>query len=109
MTVEQLRSSANRPMKLGKGYFGLSVSTFRWSTPQQIATRGEIPHSYFCVGKAGAVRRGGLAVQMRDERKPGHAVIFFNGPPSDEDLRAVIDAFGRPVTNRTAGPPRRRL
>lgn len=93
--------SAKRTFKQ-KGYYGLSVLTFRASTGQGIARRARLPHDDFCVTRARVLRRAGFEVRMTDETRPGHASIVFEGKPSQDDIDVVIRAFGRSRPNRMA-------
>lgn len=99
--LKGIEASAKKTFKV-KGYYGLSVFTFRASTAQGIARRAGLPHDDFCVARARAVRRAGFQVRMTDDTHPGHASIILRGAPSPDDVEKIVSVFGRPRTNRYA-------
>jgi hypothetical protein len=100
MIAEALTRSARKPLRRF-GFYGLSVFTFPGSTPQQIATRAELPHDEICTCLARDVRDEGFDVRMTDRFRPGHASLVFPQKPSPDDIDAVIRIFGQPFLNAT--------
>lgn len=102
MSVSELRASAERPMKLGHGFYALSFSSFRGRDSQGIVRRAKLPHSYYSESTCGQLRAMGFEIEMTDAIKPGHATIYFKEKPSNDDLHKVIAAFSAPKPNATA-------
>jgi hypothetical protein len=100
MTVAQLRHSAGKPIRMGKDFYGLSVSTLRGNDSQRIARQTGLPHSYYSETTCGQLLDAGFDVRMTDERSVGHATIFFKERPTDDDLRKVIKIFSEPILNQ---------
>ncbi len=88
---------------MGRGYFGLSVATYRGKTGDQIASKN-LPHDFYSECEASALLDKELDLRMDDETNPGHACVFFAADPSDDELQAVIDSFGPPKENPNPGP-----
>jgi hypothetical protein len=97
---ELLAKSARRPLRRFH-FYGLSVFTFPRSTPQEIATRAELPHDQICTCLAREVRSEGFDVRMTDRSRPGHASLVFPREPSPLDIDNVIRIFGQPFPNAT--------
>ncbi len=62
-----------------------------------------MPHSKFQESTAGAIRAAGAEVLLT-EPPEGHHSIRFSAAPTDDEITALMGAFGQPQDNPVARP-----
>lgn len=108
MSVDHVKRDAARTVKFG--FHGISIRTFPAATSQEIATRGGIPHMYFCVVRYWVLLDLGLTVSLRrlvPRQAQGHGTIVFPQAPTDHEIAKLIESLGQPMQNLT-GEPRKK-
>ena len=106
--MDEMRWASKKPMRVGKGFYGVSASSFDLPSADAVAKRSaNVPHDYFSASTARQLRAAGVAVVLDDERTPGHVSLRFPAKPGNPQVRALADAFGAPRPNPRPGKKRR--
>ena len=111
MNLGNLRTAETRPLKEGYDFHGLSMFSFPGCDADEIASRARkrLPQQEICETTAEAIWRAEFELR-RTTGTPGHFSLVFDGKPSDDDLRRVLELFeGRCKDNPYKKPRGRKV
>lgn len=86
------------------GTWGLSIRTAPGKSLEELVRESEIPHTKIRVSRVGKIRAIGPEFDVRPTDGPGYpphhgTIVIPSRPVSDEDARAVCNAFDEPIPN----------